>query len=578
MESSASPLCGALATLLSVLFPSRSNACANSDESPRVLLKDLVTREFNAFLWISLIAITVLLVRKVFKLLRLWSMASRIPGPPSPSFYGHCKLISSENLTDFLSNSHEKYGSVVRLWLSPTQLLVSIKAPNLIKEMLFKAADKLPLTGRAFSLAFGRSSLFASSFDEVQKRRETLMAELSERLLKRANVIPGRIVECIMERIHGSMAKGSVDCKTVSQHMAFTILGTTLFGDAFLAWSKANVYEEILMMIAKDACFWASYNVTPFWKRGFWKYQRLCTKLKCLTQDIVQQCRKNYKLFHGMDHHFNERAHTGNHATYAGSSCSDGVMPDNFFCQEFKNHFDEREEEPSGNIMGMMFHGCLTTTGLINNILMRLVMHQEIQEKIYNEINLAQKDSITPVEQKVDRMLLLLATVYESARLLPAGPLLQRCSLERDLSLENGVTIPAGAVLVVPVQLVQKDGSSWGSDANEFNPYRFLLKIGKRSDLVLNTSFSEKAADLGESSFVLNDPNNNAAFLPFGSGVRACVGQKFVIQGVAALFASLLKNYKIRLQPETQITRIPNMNCGFQLLPSTEIVFVRRNI
>lgn len=31
--------------------------------------------------------------------------------------------------------------------------------------------------------------------------------------------------------------------------------------------------------------------------------------------------------------------------------------------------------------------------------------------------------------QSVDKMVLLLATIYESARLLPPGPLLQRCSL-----------------------------------------------------------------------------------------------------------------------------------------------------
>lgn len=48
-----------------------------------------------------------------------------------------------------------------------------------------------------------------------------------------------------------------------------------------------------------------------------------------------------------------------------------------------------------------------------------------------------------------------------------------------------------------------------------------------------------------ESKFVLNDPNDNVAFLPFGSGTRACVGQKFVIQGVMTLFASLLEQYEV---------------------------------
>lgn len=179
-----------------------------------------------------------------------------------------------------------------------------------------------------------------------------------------------------MERIDRSMAKGSVDCRMVSQHMAFNILGATLFGDEFFTWSKANVYEELLMMIAKDACFWASYNVTPFWKRGFWKYQCLCTKLKCLTRDIIQQCKRNYKLLHCMDYkHSNETACIETGVTYGVPSCSVGI-------QELKSHLNLREEEPCGNIMGMMFHGCLTTAGLINNILVRLVTHPEIQNKV----------------------------------------------------------------------------------------------------------------------------------------------------------------------------------------------------
>lgn len=56
---------------------------------------------------------------------------------------------------------------------------------------------------------------------------------------------------------------------------------------------------------------------------------------------------------------------------------------------------------------------------------------------------------------------------------------------------------------------------------------------------------SEEQLDYGISSFVLNDPSENAAFLPFGSGIRSCVGQKFVIQVVATLLASLLKKYEV---------------------------------
>lgn len=64
------------------------------------------------------------------------------------------------------------------------------------------------------------------------------------------------------------------------------------------------------------------------------------------------------------------------------------------------------------------------------------------------------------------------------------------CYFFADLKLENGLTIPAGAVVVVPMHLVQMDYSSWGSDAREFNPYRFLTKADKKSHMGLNTSFS----------------------------------------------------------------------------------------
>ncbi|MED6159707.1 hypothetical protein PIB30_044711 [Stylosanthes scabra] len=90
---------------------------------------------------------------------------------------------------------------------------------------------------------------------------------------------------------------------------------------------------------------------------------------------------------------------------------------------------------------------------------------------VYSKISMVGKNPSKYEQEDIYRMPLLLATIYESARLLPTGPMLQTCSLEHDLSLSTGVTIPAGAVLVVPIQLVQTDDTSWGSDASDFNPY-----------------------------------------------------------------------------------------------------------
>lgn len=50
--------------------------------------------------------------------------------------------------------------------------------------------------------------------------------------------------------------------------------------------------------------------------------------------------------------------------------------------------------------------------------------------QIYSEIIMAQKGSEEKAQPVVEKMPLLLATIYESARVMPAGPLLQRCSLK----------------------------------------------------------------------------------------------------------------------------------------------------
>ncbi|CAJ1958751.1 unnamed protein product [Sphenostylis stenocarpa] len=532
------------------------------------LLRDFATRELNAFLWLSLVVVTTLLLRRLLSLFGLWRRARTIPGPPSSSFSGHCKLFSRPNFTftDVLSESHQKYGPIVKLWLGPTQLLVSVRDPALIQEMLTKAEDKLPFTGKVFHLAFGQSSLFAPSFEKVQKRRELLATELNERLLKNDDMIPVKVADFISDKIEKIRKKGGIDSRLVSQHMAFTIMGATFFGDGFLASSKAAMYEELFMTIAKDACFWASYNVTPFWRRGFWRYQSLCTKLKCLTEDILQHCRKGCKLFGYTDQDVhNESSNKG-----GSQCCSDGEFQDYYFFRDLKDYQDGKEE-PCGNVMRMIFHGCQSTSALITNVLTRLVMHMEIQDKVYSEIIMVGRNPSKYEHEDVYRMPLLLATIYESARLLPTGPMLQRCSLKHDLSFATGVTIPAGAVLVVPVELLQKDDFSWGSDASHFNPYRFLSTVTKGS------GSAEDLSVTGFSSFVLNDPNENAAFLPFGSGARACIGQKFIIQLVASVLASLLKKYEIQLSSGSDDDKNPTLKNNLpQRHPSSQILFVRR--
>jgi hypothetical protein len=200
-----------------------------------------------------------------------------------------------------------------------------------------------------------------------------LATELNERLMTTADLNPLKVADFIIDQIDNIKGRGSIGCELVSQHMAFTLMGATFFGDGFLAWPKAAVYEELLMMIANDACFWASYNVTPFWKQGFWRYQHLCTQLRCLTQDILQNCRKSCI-------HSESSKPEMKSADSAQYISNDSFQNYHFF----RDHNDQQnsKEEPYGNIMRVMLHGCQTTGSLIANVLTNLAVHLEIQDKV----------------------------------------------------------------------------------------------------------------------------------------------------------------------------------------------------
>ncbi|CAA2970122.1 11-oxo-beta-amyrin 30-oxidase-like isoform X2 [Olea europaea subsp. europaea] len=98
----------------------------------------------------------------------------------------------------------------------------------------------------------------------------------------------------------------------------------------------------------------------------------------------------------------------------------------------------------------------------------------------------------------------------------------------------------------------------------------------KRRDADQKKSLAD-LVDEGDSSYIVKDPSENEAFLPFGSGVRACLGEKIAILEISTLIASLLEHYEVRLQTGSESN--PNSmgnNCVPRLLPNPKIIFLKR--
>ncbi|KAL2900741.1 Cytochrome P450 3A31, partial [Bienertia sinuspersici] len=355
--------------------------------------------------------------------------------PFSPNSVSICDLIFHFLFSEFLGKSHERYGSIIKLWLSPSLLLVSIKDPLIINELLLKGADKLPLIGKVYRLAFGQSSFFISSFEKVKRKREAFVVELNGTLLDKANAVTGKAVDTVMERVSDIMDKGALDCE---------------IGMAKVESSKSQ-----------DPC-----------------------------------------------------------------------------C-----HLYQRDES-CGYVMGMKFHGCLTTAGLISNALARLSMHPELQEK-KDEDNwgndAAQFNPYRFLSKSGKRFELSKGSeTTEGERGEAEKERIDGVKMKiEDVDLVKGcVSGVAGKGAGVLTEL-WSDGQKLV--VRKLMSVEVAMVVVQRSE---GHGAVEVPSNLGEGPYILSDPHKNAAYLPFGSGLRTCVGQRFAIMGIASIFASLLEQYE----------------------------------
>jgi hypothetical protein len=127
--------------------------------------------EFNTLTWAILIVVTSVLLKKVGQLLRLWVMGSCLPGPGLQALVARSVIRAKADgplkLLELFSSLHKQHGSVLKIWMGPTQLLVSIFDVRIVNELLEKAHDRVPAPRMALQLAFGKGSLFFAPFSKV---------------------------------------------------------------------------------------------------------------------------------------------------------------------------------------------------------------------------------------------------------------------------------------------------------------------------------------------------------------------------------------------------------------------------
>lgn len=126
--------------------------------------------------------------------------------------------------------------------------------------------------------------------------------------------------------------------------------------------------------------------------------------------------------------------------------------------------------------------------------------------------------------EKLDALPLLDRIIKESLRLYPPVCFTSRVLVEED-EIE-GVKLPPGTIIRLPILALQIDEDIWGSDAKIFDPDRWLRE----------------------------DSNTRFYWCLFLFGPRACIGQRFAVLEMKAFVAIVLKRFMVSVVEGSKVT------------------------
>jgi len=169
-------------------------------------------------------------------------------------------------------------------------------------------------------------------------------------------------------------------------------------------------------------------------------------------------------------------------------------------------------------LLNLFTAGTDTTSSTVEWALAELIRHPDVLKKLQREVDDVVGNDRLVTEADLPQLPFLAAVIKETFRLHPSTPLsLPRVAAE-DCEVD-GYLVPKGTTLLVNVWAIARDPASWGPDALEFKPTRFL------------PGGSHESVDVKGGDYEL---------IPFGAGRRICAGLSWGLRMVTLMTAMLV--------------------------------------
>ncbi|KAI3763476.1 hypothetical protein L2E82_13363 [Cichorium intybus] len=434
---------------------------------------------------------------------------SKIPGPIGWPFLGILPEMGAHAHRKLASMAISMGATRLMIFSLGTVRVVITSHPETAKEILCGSAfSDRPVKESASLLMFERAIGFAPSGKYWRHLRKIVAQHMfSPKRVLSLECLRHRVCEEMMAKVLADMSeKKVVELRGIFQKGSLINVIESVFGSG-LGYEKE---EELGFMVKQGYELigefqWGDYF--PIRVLDFTGVKRRCQKLtlkvKSLVGQIVEERRRD------------------------GGGINNGR--NDFLSVLLSLAKDDQltDADMVAVLWEMIFRGVDTVAILLEWIMARMVLHQDIQAKAQEEIEEHVGNHRPVQDSDIPNLVYVQAIVKEVLRLHPPGPLLSWARLAtHDVQLGK-FFVPAGTTAMVNMWAITHDPSIWKNPL-DFNPERFMEE-----------DFPIMGSDL--------------RLAPFGSGRRVCPGKSLGLATTHLWLARLLQQYKWLPIPSTKV-------------------------
>ncbi|KRT84701.1 cytochrome P450 [Oryctes borbonicus] len=211
---------------------------------------------------------------------------------------------------------------------------------------------------------------------------------------------------------------------------------------------------------------------------------------------------------------------------------------------DLKRQHEINDTEAHGHCVLFLLAGFETMGVALTFALFELAVNQEIQTRLRNEINkVLNKYGGESSYEAIYSIKYLDMFINEILRKYPPVAILNRTSVTDVRLPDADFVIEKGTKIVIPVIGFHHD-PEYFPEPDKFDPERFSME---------------------------NKQNVKPyAYIPFGDGPRSCIGERFAKQALKVGIFSIVKGYKLKLNPTVKLPL--EFESSFGLVPATDIL------